>query len=435
MMNTNLLSTLQTPRSSFILHPSSFLYSLLPAACSLLMAAGPAFQVQRLAGDAVVGPIVDLSAERVTVQTPDGPVSLETDEIAGISSPAVPNRPVGLPQVWVELADGSRLAAADYSARDGLARITRLGGELVELSARDVAAVELQPQTDAIVAEWSRIRDLDLAGDLLVIRKAHSLDYHRGVAGDVTDKTVQFDLEGDVLPVKKANVQGLIYYQSAGRSLPDPVCRIAQRDGSLWQARSIRLEGDDFHWTTPLGLESGCAQGEVVRIDFSQGKIVFLSDLEPESLVWTPYFGPAAGTAAKPGTDRQVGPLPSLFEFFSPREDRGLEPGLLELDGKQYRKGLALHSRTSLAYRLPGQFRRFTATVGIDDRVRPRGNVRLVIRGDDRVLLEKTVAGTDPPEKLDLDLAGVRRLAILVDYGEDLDVADHLDLCDAKIVK
>src|SRR3990172_1547694 len=166
MMNTNLLSTLQTPRSSFILHPSSFLYSLLPAACSLLMAAGPAFQVQRLAGDAVVGPIVDLSAERVTVQTPDGPVSLETDEIAGISSPAVPNRPVGLPQVWVELADGSRLAAADYSARDGLARITRLGGELVELSARDVAAVELQPQTDAIVAEWSRIRDLDLAGAL-----------------------------------------------------------------------------------------------------------------------------------------------------------------------------------------------------------------------------------------------------------------------------
>jgi hypothetical protein len=61
--------------------------------------------------------------------------------------------------------------------------------------------------------------------------------------------------------------------------------------------------------------------------------------------------------------------------------------------------------------------------------------VLLVVRGDDRVLLETAVAGTDPPRAVDLDLAGVRRLAILVDFGGDLDVADHLDLCEARIVK
>ncbi len=75
------------------------------------------------------------------------------------------------------------------------------------------------------------------------------------------------------------------------------------------------------------------------------------------------------------------------------------------------------------------------ATVGIDDRVRPRGNVRLEIEGDGRPLLDAPVTGADPPRPVDLDLTGVGRLTILVDYGEDMDVADHLDLCDARIVK
>jgi hypothetical protein len=177
-----------------------------------------------------------------------------------------------------------------------------------------------------------------------------------------------------------------------------------------------------FRWSTPLGLEITCPCEQVVRIDFSQGKIVYLSDLEPESIEWTPYFG----SAQQP---------PALARLFAPRTDRGLEPGPLLLDGKRYEKGLALHSRTRLVYRLPGRFRRFKATVGIDDRVRPRGNVRLAIHGDERLLLETTITGTDPPQQLDLDLTGVRRLAILVDYGDDLDLADHLDLCDARVVK
>jgi hypothetical protein len=127
--------------------------------------------------------------------------------------------------------------------------------------------------------------------------------------------------------------------------------------------------------------------------------------------------------------------MPLRSEFYAPRGDRSLLSGPLQVDGIRYAKGLALHSRTTLVYRLPGRFRRLVAVAGIDDRVRPRGNVRLVIRGDDRVLLDAAVAGTDPARPLDLDVAGVRRLTILVDFGEDLDVADHLDLCEARLLQ
>ena len=36
---------------------------------------------------------------------------------------------------------------------------------------------------------------------------------------------------------------------------------------------------------------------------------------------------------------------------------------------------------------------------------------------------------------IDVDVAGVRRLVILADFGDDLDVADHLDLGNARLIQ
>ena len=73
--------------------------------------------------------------------------------------------------------------------------------------------------------------------------------------------------------------------------------------------------------------------------------------------------------------------------------------------------------------------------MGIDQAVAPLGNVHVVISGDGKTLLESDVRGSDQPQNLDLDVAGVRDLEILVDFGGDLDIADHLDLADAKVIK
>jgi hypothetical protein len=127
--------------------------------------------------------------------------------------------------------------------------------------------------------------------------------------------------------------------------------------------------------------------------------------------------------------------LPTRAAWYAPRQDQNLQSGPLQIDGKRYAKGLAMHSRTELVYRLADRYRRFVAVVGIDDTARPRGNVRLVISGDDRVLFEAVVAGTDVPKPIELDMTGVRRLSILADFGDDLDVGDHLDLCEARLLK
>ncbi len=40
-----------------------------------------------------------------------------------------------------------------------------------------------------------------------------------------------------------------------------------------------------------------------------------------------------------------------------------------------------------------------------------------------------------PPQQLSLDLTGVRRLTIEVDFGEGGDAGDHLNLCDVRIIQ
>ena len=179
---------------------------------------------------------------------------------------------------------------------------------------------------------------------------------------------------------------------------------------------------DAFQWTTTGGVQVSLPLEQVVDIDFSGGKIAYLSDLEPEGVRWAPSFGIQKS-------------LPALEAFFAPRQDRSFDSTPLQLGGIQYPKGLAVHSRTELTYRMPGGFRWFRAVAGIDDSVRPNGKVRLAVHGDGKVLLDEVIAGNEPPKPLDLDVAGVRRLVILVDFADVVGAGDYLLLCNARITK
>ena len=58
-----------------------------------------------------------------------------------------------------------------------------------------------------------------------------------------------------------------------------------------------------------------------------------------------------------------------------------------------------------------------------------------MILGNQRELLRKSVTGAMDPFDLDLDISGIQRLTILVDYGKGKGIQDHLNLCNARITK
>src|SRR5262249_4436010 len=146
-------------------------------------------------------------------------------------------------------------------------------------------------------------------------------------------------------------------------------------------------------------------------------------------LIALPTSAGHAAAIGQPRFDRSGvgGPLSAWYPDGDPSPASG--------HAESFAKGVALRSRTEITYRLPRGFSRFMAVAGIEPATRSSGDVLLTILGDDRTLLEHAITGHDAPLPIEVDVAGVKQLKIIVDYGKNLDTGDWLNLCNARIVK
>jgi hypothetical protein len=341
----------------------------------------------------------------------------------------------------VELIDGSRIPISGYQS-DGaeatleIAAAMGSGQTTLVLPTKQVAAVQLQSLEATAADQWREIRNLTPAADMLVLLKqgGQSLDYVEGVLGDASTEKIEFKLDGDTVKIDRRKVAGLIYYRGQRRADADPRSIVHGRSGLRANVLRAGLERDIVEMTTVAGAVLSWPLEDIRLADFSAGKLVYLSDMEPASQRWTPLVGLPAGAT-------------SAAEYGQPRRDQSAYGGPLLLSfadvhsasakarPRKFSKGLALRSRSEVVYRLPAGFRRFQAIAGIDPATSASGNVRLEILGDDRPLLEVEISGLEPPQPIELDVAGVKRLKVVVDYGRNLDAGDWLNLCDARVVK
>jgi hypothetical protein len=287
-----------------------------------------------------------------------------------------------------------------------------------------VQSIRFHAQDEAARSQWLSIAAEDEVTDVLVVRKSDPaaaerivLDQLPGVVHEVYEQELEFEIDGEKLKVSRARVEGILFRSRAAEKLVDPVCRVRDADGGVWNVKSMRLAQHDLSLETVAGAQLTIPVQRLTEIDFSAANLTYLADLEAESVEWRPYF-------QSPATPS------SLARWFEPK---GIP---LILNGQSYEKGLSLHSRTLVSYRLARNYRQLVATIGVDEQFRGTANMQLVIIGDERQLLSRAVKGSDEPFDIALNVDGVRRLKILVDFGDDRsDAGDLLYLCDARLVK
>lgn len=171
-------------------------------------------------------------------------------------------------------------------------------------------------------------------------------------------------------------------------------------------------------WSVPLGL--------VRHLTVLGGAFVHLSDLEDTEVEVVPFF---------PTSDPMLDPK----IWLAPRRDRSFLGRPLTLGGRVYHKGMGVVSGTLIRVKLDGTYRRFRATVGVDDHAGPRGSVTFEVLLDGKIRYRSNLlrTGTAPIALPAVDLGDARRLELKVGYGDEAgaDVQDIANWCEPVLVK
>ena len=120
--------------------------------------------------------------------------------------------------------------------------------------------------------------------------------------------------------------------------------------------------------------------------------------------------------------------------------DQNVLSGRLRSGGLIHLYGLGMHGASRLAYDVPAGWKRLEADVALDDAAGPAGSVvfKVVVEagGQWRAAYESPIVrGGDAPRPAAVELKGINRVALLVEYADRGDVLDHANWLNVRLVK
>lgn len=404
--------------------------SLIVLTLTTLAGAADGDRVATIDGRELVGRVVTVDAQAVRIATADGEQTVARTDVAAVAlESSSPGRRAELMRqpgkMVVETIGGDCVAPGGLTFADG--KLTMTGGLLGDLS-----------------VPIDRIKTIYFPTVGQSAADVRELCQQMKLTGEVTDQMLMVDTDGKLLPVAgvlraiglaatqrpaaeitftwqgrdrtvAAERARAIVLASPPREIPQAVGVVAMTDGSALRFSDIELTDEKVLVQSPeLGVCT-IRRDAVAEIRFHSDRVVPLGDLEPVDV-------------------REHGLMAWTFAY---RRDRNVTGGAIQLDGRTYARGIGMHSFCELTYDLDGAFSLLVMTAGIDDAAGPHGDAVLTIIADGKTLAEPVrLTGRDEAWLLRLDVANVKRLIVRVDYGPDeLDVADCVDLADARLIK
>jgi hypothetical protein len=253
-----------------------------------------------------------------------------------------------------------------------------------------------------------------VAEDIAYVRKEAEIIPVKGLVKGVAADGVVFRYDDKDRKIDLKKIVGLSLRSNPAK--PDPSFHQVFRttDGSVLSGTWTGLHGNAAVIQTSPGQAIKFPMASVVSVSGVNGRVVYLSDLKPSSVVQTPYFG-------------RVIPY---------RMDQSLEGGTITMADGPHARGIAVHSYCRLGFDLTGDYERFKTDLGFDLPGGKIGRVSVRVLADDKVLFERPdLRGDQPPVAVDLDVKGVKRLVLEVDFGADQDAGDRVDWADARLTR
>ena len=392
---------------------------------SLLLLAGLGVQAELSDGQSWEGELQQLTNDQVILQVKGVDRRLAPAEIRKLTFDAEAAPASTGPLVATIGGSQFRVKQQVRLGRDEASFYLETGGTMTT-SMEALSWIRNVPRTKELDEQWKEITDSVAKEDFLVINRQGNLDYLAGVIMGLDASTLAFEYSGNKLDVPLDRVAGIVFAKRGPK--PGGVRAMVRTvDGSVWQLHGLTLDNDEFRLAGISGIVARLPVAQLNSIEFFRPGMVYLADLQPDVFVYRPFVSSSATE-------------PSLQKLAEPRLDESFQGGLLQVKTetgslREFRRGVALKSRSELTYRLANQYQRFRATVGIDPEASALGNVELKLLADEEEVFSRSVKQSEPAFDVDVSLSGVKRMKIVVDFGKHLDIGDRLHLGDARFIK
>jgi hypothetical protein len=376
-----------------------------------------------LSGKKVSGDVVGLDKQTLVLKSADGEIRYPVADILLVGLNPVDQPPAGSFHD-LELTDGSVLHCTKLEFKPQSLDVTAAPDIALSVPYTMIATLCKDAHDTKNKFEFQQFTGKRGRYDMVAIRSEGKLNALEGTLGggvapgDGIDFTIA-GTEQKATP-RLSKIAGLVFVTKPNTSAPPPLCRVVDGARNSLVAADIVWNEGGVAVTTVSGLKVAYSDTtRLARLDFSQGKLTYLSDLDP----------------ARAETNLATEDNGNFGQFVRFRRDKNLENGPLRIDGATYSKGLALHAGTTLVYELGGEYATFRAVLGVDESVQTESRVEVVIQGNGRELYRGATGRRDAARSLALDIKGLQQIRIEVRPTGLLELGGEVCLADAKVSK
>jgi hypothetical protein len=377
------------------------------------------FRLTLLDGGQVEGTLVRLSPSG-RLEGENLPADLELDGLRSIQRTTAAAKANVEPAVIVELHAGV-INASSVSLADEKLAVSWPHGDALSIPIEQVKAIRFDPKTPGDVFDQA-LAAPSTEHDRLFLKIEDRLQSVTGLVESIADDNVVFEYEGQKRTLACRQLYGIVAAQFEAPDKQPAKCRVTFIDGTRLDGEPAALADGELELKLKGDVAVKMPLAAIERIDVRSSRLQFLSDLDPVEAEEQ-----AVVTFGRPWQrDRSVsGEALSLVVPKTDRQDRTV---------RRFDKGLGVHARSRLVFETTG-FEEFAAVIGIDAETEGRGDCEFVVLADGRELYRQRVRGGEAPRDVKLNIAGAKQITLLVEPGADLDLADHADWCDARLLR
>ena len=325
---------------------------------------------------------------------------------------SLPNMPV---QVY--LTSGGNLPAARIEFAAERFRVHTAWG-LVDLAPDNVAGVIL-----ASNAERSRfdlaMKSRSVEQDQVIADAGNNQQLLSGLIESIDSERLMLNYQGSSRSISLTKVIAFISADLKPQMPPGPLANVRLIDGGSLSGVIQGLVAGKLTINLPAGTTLAIPWSQVSAVSISSSSFAWISDLEPTSQ----DFSPLATLPFTARNDTSVDGNPMTLVWNSSGARR------------TYHKGIGTRSASRIEFENTGDYQRLVATVGIDSETDGKGDCQVSVWGDDIQLWSAEITGAGDPVPLDISIDGMKRITLVVRVGRGLDMGDHVDWAEARLVK